>query len=85
MATNKVIDAMWDDSPIDVSAEVNFSKRLIIRRIQNCRTQIEGYHQIGICPLFSGVSVFVSITPEHRSFIKSLHGIIASTPAGSFL
>lgn len=24
MTTNKIIDAMWDDSPIDVSAEVNF-------------------------------------------------------------
>lgn len=24
MAGNKIIDAMWDDSPIDVSREVNF-------------------------------------------------------------
>ena len=24
MADKKVIDAMWDDSPIDVSSEVNF-------------------------------------------------------------
>ena len=24
MTTNKIIDAMWDDSPIDVSTEVNF-------------------------------------------------------------
>ena len=24
MAANTVIDAMWDDSPVDVSTEVNF-------------------------------------------------------------
>lgn len=43
-----------------------------------------GSSQSGICPLFSGVSVSVSITLVQRSFINSLHGIIASTPTVGF-
>lgn len=39
MADKQIIDAMWDDSPVDVSTEVNFIWSIyLVHRKQTART-----------------------------------------------
>lgn len=41
MAEKQTIDAMWDDSPVDVSTEVNFIWSIASNGVQGVQTRLK--------------------------------------------
>lgn len=73
MADKKVIDAMWDDSPIDVSAEVNF--------IWSIANKLRGTYQSDKYTPNGGISI-IGCIPVRKSWSrKTVRGLRWHYPA----